>query len=68
LDRAVAKQFGCAVLALTVEGAARLSVTSAARVLVATTLVDLRGSSNQLDSLVVEQLKADPKDQGFMSR
>jgi hypothetical protein len=70
LDRAVAKQFGCAVLALTVEGAARLSATSTARVLVATTPVDLRGSSNRLYiySLVVEQLKADPKDQGFMSR
>ena len=47
-----------------------LSVTSATRVLVATTPVDLRGSSNRLYiySLVVEQLKADPKDQGFMSR
>jgi len=37
-----------------------LSVTSATRVLVATTPVDLRGSFNRLYSLVVEQLKADP--------
>jgi transposase len=34
--------------------------TSATRVLVATTPVDLRGSFNRLYSLVVEQLKADP--------
>ena len=37
-----------------------LSVTSATRVLVATTPVDLRGSFNRLYSLVVEQLKGDP--------
>jgi transposase len=37
-----------------------LSVTSATRVLVATTPVDLRGSFNRLYGLVVEQLKADP--------
>ena len=37
-----------------------LSVTSATRVLVATTPVDLRGSFNRLYSLVVGQLKADP--------
>jgi hypothetical protein len=37
-----------------------LSVTSATRVLVATTPVDLRGSFNRLHSLVVEQLKGDP--------
>ena len=37
-----------------------LSVTSATRVLVATTSVDLRGSFNRLYSLVVEQLKGDP--------
>ena len=37
-----------------------LSVTSAMRVLVATTPVDLRGSFNRLYSLVVEQLKGDP--------
>ena len=37
-----------------------LSVTSATRVLVATTPVDLRGSFNRLYSLVVEQLKAGP--------
>ena len=36
-----------------------LSVTSATRVLVATTPVDLRGSFNRLYSLVVEQLKGD---------
>ena len=36
------------------------SVTSATRVLVATTPVDLRGSFNRLYSLVVEQLKGDP--------
>jgi transposase len=36
------------------------SVTSATRVLVATTPVDLRGSFNRLYSLVVEQLKSDP--------
>ena len=35
-------------------------VTSATRVLVATTPVDLRGSFNRLYSLVVEQLKGDP--------
>jgi len=37
-----------------------LSVTSATRVMVATTPVDLRGSFNRLYSLVVEQLEADP--------
>jgi transposase len=37
-----------------------LSVTSATRVLVATTAVDLRGSFNRLYCLVVEQLKGDP--------
>ena len=37
-----------------------LSVTSATRVLVATTPVDLRGSFNRLYGLVVEQLKGDP--------
>ena len=37
-----------------------LSVTSATRVLVATTPVDLRGSFNRLYGLVVEQLKSDP--------
>jgi len=37
-----------------------LSVTSATRVLVATTPVDLRGSFNRLYSLVIEQLKGDP--------
>jgi transposase len=37
-----------------------LSVTSATRVLVASTPVDLRGSFNRLYSLVVEQLKAGP--------
>ena len=37
-----------------------LSVTSATRVLVATTPVDLRGSFNRLYGLVVDQLKADP--------
>ncbi len=37
-----------------------LSVTSATRVLVATTPVDLRGGFNRLYGLVVEQLKADP--------
>ena len=37
-----------------------LNVTSATRVLVATTPVDLRGSFNRLYSLVVEQLKGDP--------
>jgi len=37
-----------------------LSVTSATRVLVATTPVDLRGSFNRLYSLVMEQLKGDP--------
>ena len=37
-----------------------LNVSSATRVLVATTPVDLRGSFNRLYSLVVEQLKADP--------
>ena len=37
-----------------------LSVTSATRVLVATTPVDWRGSFNRLYSLVVEQLKCDP--------
>ena len=36
------------------------SVTSATRVLVATTPVDLRDSFNRLYSLVVEQLKGDP--------
>ena len=36
------------------------NVTSATRVLVATTPVDLRGSFNRLYSLVVEQLKGDP--------
>jgi len=60
LDRAATKRFGCAVLAITVAGAAMLSVTSTTRVLVATTPVDLRGSFNRLYSLVVEQLKADP--------
>ena len=34
-----------------------LSLSSATRVLVATTPVDLRGSFNRLYSLVVEQLK-----------
>jgi transposase len=47
-------------LARTVAGTAMLSVTSATRVLVATTPVDLRGSFNRLYSLVVEQLKGDP--------
>jgi transposase len=37
-----------------------LSLSSATRVLVATTPVDLRGSFNRLYSLVVEQLKSDP--------
>jgi hypothetical protein len=37
-----------------------LSVTSATRVLVATTPVELRGSSNRLYGLAVEQLKGDP--------
>ena len=37
-----------------------LSLSSATRVLVATTPVDLRGSFNRLYSLVVEQLKGDP--------
>jgi len=37
-----------------------LSVTSATRVLVATTPVDLRRSFNRLYCLVVEQLKGDP--------
>ena len=37
-----------------------LSVTSATRVLVATTPVDLRGSFNRHYCLVVEQLKGDP--------
>ena len=37
-----------------------LSLTSATRVLVATTPVDLRGSFNRLYGVVVEQLKADP--------
>jgi hypothetical protein len=37
-----------------------LSVSSATRVLVTTTPVDLRGSFNRLYSLVVEQLKGDP--------
>ena len=37
-----------------------LSVTSATRVLVATTPVDLRGSFNRLYGLVVDQLKGDP--------
>jgi transposase len=37
-----------------------LSVTSATRVLVATTPVDLRGSFNRLYSLVIERLQADP--------
>ena len=37
-----------------------LSVTSATRVLVATTPVDLRGSFNRPYGLVVEQLKGDP--------
>jgi len=37
-----------------------LSVTSATRVLVATSPVDLRGSFNRLYCLVVEQLKGDP--------
>lgn len=36
------------------------TVTSALRVLVATTPVDLRGSFNRLHLLVVEQLQADP--------
>ena len=44
----------------TVSGAAVLSLSSATRVLVATTPVDLRGSFNRLYSLVVEQLKSDP--------
>ena len=50
----------CAAVARTATGAAMLSVTSATRVLVATTPVDLRGSFNRLHSLVVEQLKGDP--------
>jgi transposase len=37
-----------------------LSLTSATRVLVATTPVDLRGSFNRLYSLVIERLQADP--------
>jgi len=37
-----------------------LSLSSATRVLVATTPVDLRGSFNRLYNLVVEQLKCDP--------
>ena len=37
-----------------------LNVSSATRVLVATTPVDLRGSFNRLYSLVVEQLKEKP--------
>ena len=37
-----------------------LNLSSATRVLVATTPVDLRGSFNRLYSLVVEQLKGDP--------
>jgi len=60
MDRAAAKRFGCAAVALTVAGTAMFSVTSATRVLVATTPVDLRGSFNRLYSLVVEQLKGDP--------
>lgn len=60
MDRAPAKQFSCAAVARTVADAARLCVTSATRVLVATTPVDLRVSFNRLYSLVVEQLKADP--------
>jgi transposase len=60
LDRAVAKWFRCADVASTVAGIAMRNVTSATRVLVATTPVDLRGSFNRLYSLVVEQLKGDP--------
>ena len=60
MDRAAAKRFGCAAVALTVAGTAMFSVTSATRVLVATTPVDLRGSFNRLYSMVVEQLKGDP--------
>ena len=60
MDRAAAKRLGCAAVALTVAGAAMFSVTSATRVLVATTPVDLRGSFNRLYNLVVEQLKGDP--------
>ena len=37
-----------------------LNLSSATRVLVATTPVDLRGSFNRLYSLVVEHLKGDP--------
>jgi transposase len=60
MDRAAAKRFGCEVLARTFASTTMLSVTSATRVLVATTPVDLRGSFNRLYCLVVEQLKADP--------
>jgi transposase len=60
MDRAAAKRFRCADVARFVSDAAMLSVTSATRVLVATTPVDLRGSFNRLYSLVVEQLKGDP--------
>jgi transposase len=60
VDRATAKRFGCAASASSVAGTAVLSLSSATRVLVATTPVDLRGSFNRLYSLVVEQLKGDP--------
>ena len=60
MDRATAKRFGCAASASSVAGTAVLSLSSATRVLVATTPVDLRGSFNRLYSLVVEQLKGDP--------
>jgi len=60
MDRAVAKWFGRSDNGRIISGTAMLSVTSATRVLVATTPVDLRGSFNRLYSLVVEQLKGDP--------
>ena len=60
LDRATPSWFGCGDAARTFAGAAVLSLSSATRVLVATTPVDLRGSFNRLYSLVVEQLKVDP--------
>jgi transposase len=60
MDREAAKWFGLAASVPTFAGTAMFSVTSATRVLVATTPVDLRGSFNRLYSLVVEQLKGDP--------
>jgi len=60
LDRAASKSFGCGDVARTFAGATVLSLSSATRVLVATTPVDLRSSFNRLYSLVVEQLKSDP--------